>query len=138
MLDGRPAKEVSAVVGLSVSAIGNLMNDTRTIATIQQVSAAWRQELNALFPAALHVVREGLQVADTKTKLLAVDRFVKLTGAEERVVEPQVNNSITFVGSTRIQFFESLRKAAEDEGVLEGKVVKEEVEKEDELVNDAA
>ena len=86
----------------------------------QELIKEWKSgleaELDALMPLAVDAVRGALKSGDKKTKLLGVDRFVKMTGRGE----PGAGVTVNIVNDARGRFIEDLRDLAEQEKVIEG------------------
>lgn len=85
----------------------------------QEVINAWKEmlelELDGLMPLAVDAVREGLKSGDKKVKLLAVDRFIKMTGKGEE----QGGVTVAVVGEARSRFITDLKQLAEQENVID-------------------
>ena len=86
----------------------------------QELIKEWKEgleaELDALMPLAVDAVRGALKSGDKKTKLLGVDRFVKMTGRGE----PGAGVTVNIVNDARGRFIEDLKDLAEQEKVIEG------------------
>ena len=86
----------------------------------QELIKEWKEgleaELDALMPLAVDAVRGALKSGDKKTRLLGVDRFVKMTGRGE----PGGGVTVNIVNDARGRFIEDLRDLAEQEKVIEG------------------
>ena len=85
---------------------------------------AWKElmelELDGLMPLAVDSIRSGLKSADSKVRLLAVDRFMKMSGVGEDIGGVTVN----IVNDARVKFITDLKQMAEQENVIEGEFEK--------------
>ena len=95
----------------------------------QELIKEWKdsleEELEGLMPLAVEAIRGGLKAGDKKLKLLAVDRFIKMTGRGEDKSGVTVN----IVNNARGRFIDDLKELAQQENVMEGEV---------EVINEAA
>ena len=90
----------------------------------QELLGAWKEmmelELDGLMPLAVDSIRSGLKSADNKVRLLAVDRFMKMTGVGEDTGGVTVN----IVNDARVKFITDLKQIAEQENIIEGEFEK--------------
>jgi len=105
-------KEIAEVIGCAVSTVNRVLGDPLAQNIINDFRAGQVQELEALFPKAVEAVRAGLGQNDTKTKLLAVDRFLKMTGRDDGTKPAGTNVSITVVNA-RTRFVETMRQVVD-------------------------
>ena len=86
----------------------------------QELLNAWKEmmelELDGLMPLAVDSIRSALKSADKKVRLLAVDRFIRMTGVGEDVGGVTVN----IVNDARVKFITDLKQMAEQENIIEG------------------
>ena len=86
----------------------------------QELLTAWKEmmelEIDGLMPLAVEAVRTSLKATDKKTKLLAVDRFIRMAGVGEDTKGITVN----IVNDARVKFITDLKQIAEQENVIEG------------------
>ena len=86
----------------------------------QELLSAWKEmmelELDGLMPLAVDSIRAALKSADNKVRLLAVDRFIKMTG----VGEDTGGVTINVVNDARVKFITDLKQIAEQENVIDG------------------
>ena len=85
----------------------------------QELLNAWKEmmelELDGLMPLAVDSIRSGLKSADSKVKLLAVDRFMRMAGVGEDTGGVTVN----IVNDARVKFITDLKQMAEAANVIE-------------------
>ena len=86
----------------------------------QELLNAWKEmmelELDGLMPLAVDSIRSALKSADKKVRLLAVDRFIRMTGVGEDTGGVTVN----IVNDARVKFITDLKQMAEQENIIEG------------------
>ena len=86
----------------------------------QELLNAWKEmmelELDGLMPLAVDSIRSSLKSTDNKVRLLAVDRFIKMTGVGEETGGVTVN----IVNDARVKFITDLKQMAVQENVIEG------------------
>ena len=86
----------------------------------QELLGAWKEmmelELDGLMPLAVDGIRSALKSGDSKVRLLAVDRFIRMTGVGEDVGGVTIN----VVNDARVKFITDLKQIAEQENVIEG------------------
>ena len=86
----------------------------------QELLGAWKEmmelELDGLMPLAVDGIRSALKSADSKVRLLAVDRFIRMTGVGEDTGGVTVN----IVNDARVKFITDLKQMAEQENVIDG------------------
>ena len=86
----------------------------------REIIRSWKDmmelEISGLMPLAVDAIRDGLKSGDKKMKLLAVDRFIKMT----REDAGSGNININVVNNARTKFITDLKQLAEQEKVLEG------------------
>ena len=86
----------------------------------QELLVAWKEmmelELDGLMPLAVDGIRSALKSVDSKVRLLAVDRFIRMTGVGEDTGGVTVN----IVNDARVKFITDLKQIAEQENVIEG------------------
>ena len=85
----------------------------------QEVLNAWKEmmelELDGLMPLAVDAIRVALKSEDKKTKLLAVDRFIRMTGVGEDTGKVTIN----VVNDARVKFITDLKQLAEQENIID-------------------
>ena len=85
----------------------------------QELLNAWKEmmelELDGLMPLAVDSIRSALKSADKKVRLLAVDRFIRMTGVGEDTGGVTVN----IVNDARVKFITDLRQMAVQENVID-------------------
>ena len=86
----------------------------------QELLVSWKEmmelELDGLMPLAVDGIRSALKSADSKVRLLAVDRFIRMTGVGEDTGGVTVN----IVNDARVKFITDLKQIAEQENVIDG------------------
>ena len=86
----------------------------------QELLVAWKEmmelELDGLMPLAVEGIRTALKSKDSKVRLLAVDRFIRMAGVGEDTGGVTVN----IVNDARVKFITDLKQIAEQENVIEG------------------
>lgn len=101
---------VARELGCSVTTVQRVLGDPLAQTLINDFQAGHLQELEALLPKAITAVRKGLSSGDVKTSLLAVDRFLKMTG-QDADQHQGPNISITVINA-RSRFVDTLKEAA--------------------------
>ena len=85
----------------------------------QELLNAWKEmmelELDGLMPLAVDSIRSALKSADKKVRLLAVDRFIRMTGVGEDTGGVTVN----IVNDARVKFITDLKQMAVQENVID-------------------
>ena len=86
----------------------------------QELLSAWKEmmelELDGLMPLAVDSIRSALKSGDGKVRLLAVDRFIRMTG----VGEDTGGVTINVVNDARVKFITDLKQMAQQEHVIDG------------------
>ena len=85
----------------------------------QELLGAWKEmmelELDGLMPLAVDGIRSALKSGDKKVRLLAVDRFIRMTGVGEDTGGVTVN----IVNDARVKFITDLKQIAVQENVID-------------------
>lgn len=100
--------EIAQVLGCSTSKVYQVLEDPLCKNVIEQFRRGQLSDLEALLPKAVAGIREGLDAKDVRTKLLAVDRFMKMSkhGFEDQT--GNTNVSVTIVDA-RTRFVNQLK-----------------------------
>lgn len=101
--------EIGEIVGCTTQHVYAILNDPLTQNVIEQFRAGQLADLEALMPKAIRAVRDGLNDGNVRTKLLAVDRYQKLRGAEEGRGYNNTSVSVTIVDA-RSRFVDAIKK----------------------------
>lgn len=109
-LKGIKQKDIATEIGVTLTTVWKTLNDPLSRQIIETFYEAHKVDLMGLFPVAVDVIRTGLNSADVKTGLLAVDRFVKLTDSisDKGIEGTQVN--ITIVNDARKKLVLAIRQ----------------------------
>ena len=116
-------KDIAMKLGVTPAIVRLVVKSKLGQQVIREWAEAQEDKLNSLMPLVVEALRAGLTTNELKTRLLAVDRYIKMTGRESGGVDVNVN-----IGSARTGFISRLKELAEKENVIEGtaEVVKEE------------
>lgn len=98
--------EIAEIIGCSAAHVYSTLQDPMSLNIIEQFRQGQLQDLEALMPKAVDAVRDGLNDDNTRTRLAAVDRFVRMKG-EDRPDNSQANVSI--IVDARARFVEALK-----------------------------
>lgn len=109
--------EIGRKLGVSNGTVWRVLNSSLGRELREEWQQAVEVEMEGLYPLAVDAIREGLQAGDKKTRLLAVDRFTKLSGRGETGGTDVTVNVVT---GAREKFITELKQIAEQEKVLEG------------------
>lgn len=120
---GRSHKEISKETEYSVPHISLIVNDPLARGVIERVSQHWEDELKAMKPLVLNVLRKGLLHDSIKIGLSAVDRYAKMTGAEEDKGGGQFNFNIII--DARQKFIDGIKAIAMDAKVIDAEFKEE-------------
>lgn len=99
--------EIAQALGCSASHVYTVINDPLSQKIMNQFREGQYKDLEALMPKVIAAVKGGLTSSDTRTQLLAVDRFHKLTTRPEE--KGQTNVTVNVITDARERFVEAIR-----------------------------
>ena len=118
-LKGLKLAEIAERIGCTYATAWRVLKDPLAKQIIEEFYEIYKIDLIGLFPLAVDAVKKGLQDEDSKTQLLAVDRFVKLKESvvDDRSDGTQVN--ITIVNDARAKLIKTIKSKIEVEDLEE-------------------
>lgn len=118
-LEGVPLGEVAQKLDVHYMTVWRVVNDPLAREIIDNFRRGYEEDLKALFPKAIAVVKNGLESSDLKIALGAVDRFGKLAGIGETGESQGPSVAITIINDARTKFVRELKVLATDAKVIE-------------------
>ena len=111
-LKGEKATDIALKLGCTYATVWRIINDPQARTIIEEFYTAHRVDLMGLMPLAIDAVRKGLNSGDTKTGLLAVDRFVKMKESVDDENRDITQVNITVVNDARQKLVGAIKKKA--------------------------
>lgn len=82
-LEGNSGVAIADTLDLSAIQVYRVLNDPLVKEMLAEFNAGMDRDMEGLYPLAVRAVRDGLTDGSNKTRLQAVDRFMKLTGKDK-------------------------------------------------------
>lgn len=118
-LEGIALGQVAQDLGVHYMTVWRVINDPLAREIIDNFRRGYEEDLKALFPLAIEVIRKGLKATDPKIALGAVDRYGKLSGVGESDGSQGPTVAITIINDARTKFVRELKALAKDEKIIE-------------------
>jgi hypothetical protein len=112
-LRGKGLREIAETINCTYATAWRVMNDPLARQVIDEFYEAYKADLMGLFPIAVDAVREGLNDKDSKTRLLAIDRFVRLKESVIDEVSSGAQVNITIVNDARKKLVSTIKAKIE-------------------------
>ncbi len=109
-LRGESHKEIAGFINCTYTTVYVTLKDPLSRQIIEEFYEAHKVDLMGLFPIAIDAVRTGLNSKEVKTRLLAVDRFIKLKESIEDRSEDTTQVNITVVNTAREKLVSAIRE----------------------------
>lgn len=100
---------IAEMIGCPTYLIGKILNDPLVEEVIEDFRLGQVKELEGLYPKVVSTIRECLDSGDSKIRLGAVDRFIKMSSQVEDAEAPTTNISIT-VNNARQAFVDRFKE----------------------------
>lgn len=118
-LDGLALGDVAQKLEVHYMTVWRVINDPLAREIIDNFRRGYEEDLKALFPKAIKVVKEALESSDLKIALGGVDRYGKLAGIGDNEGSKGPAVAITIINDARTKFVRELRTIATEAKVIE-------------------